>query len=72
MHNFDLHMLVEQNACRAQYGLAPLRLRQRNCVACGQAFMSLEQRTCGCVRRRTGTADVGFTEFRPRKGKPAE
>lgn len=44
--------LAEQNACRARWGLAPLRLRTRRCIACDTPFQSIEQRTCGCTSRR--------------------
>ncbi|MCB9228438.1 MAG: hypothetical protein H6618_02410 [Deltaproteobacteria bacterium] len=43
-----------KNQARRLANLAPIKIRVRMCIACGQSFESAGNRTCGCNTRNTG------------------
>lgn len=43
-----------KNNARRLANLAPIKIRVRTCIACGQKFESAGNRTCGCNTRSTG------------------
>lgn len=43
-----------KNHARKLASLAPIKIRVRGCIACGQMFESAGNRTCGCNTRSTG------------------
>lgn len=43
-----------KNQARRLANLAPIKIRIRACIACGQSFESAGNRTCGCNTRSTG------------------
>ncbi len=43
-----------KNHARRLANLAPIKIKVRNCIACGQLFESAGNRTCGCNTRNTG------------------
>ena len=47
--------IEQKNIARRLAGLSPLVIRIRRCIACGLAFESAGNRTCGCSSRTAGT-----------------
>ena len=43
-----------KNHARRLANLSPIRIRVRQCIACGTMFESAGNRTCGCNTRSTG------------------
>lgn len=47
--------IEQKNIARKLVGLSPIIIKVRRCIACGSAFESAGNRTCGCSNRSAGT-----------------
>ena len=49
----DKILLKDSQRYRSLMGLKPLEMRIRSCIACGNLFESIGNRTCGCTNGKT-------------------